>query len=727
MGSASPSEAARTAPSPYLVEIMESTATGEEIAAAVLPLGTAPSAPDVADGAAGRSVHADRRAWFRIRLNPGVNAEDAAHFALAPEDVFGQRTTIELCINGEVVPSRQSRDGSGAVCLWPTDEPAPFLELIGFAAVSFWVRPPGRFRGTLAEGADENYLYAPPVLVLLPADGTGARLQRMGEFIYQKAPIYLGGGKKAAQALAASEPVEPDAHAEDSVQVRLKRMRTTLRVYEMTQGYFHANARFKYVEADAVAPFERMRALTPETAAWIAERPDEFLPSESPTGIGEPGRWWRPKHVLVASGRRDHATAENLAVVGFLRRIVLDAQDLGARIQALIGKYERGQGEQYVSTMDAVFRARAKTLKSALEELGAMADRFERLFAVYLRMLGLAAEDAPALAALPEPCPAFASIPAYSMVYERMREWFALPPLALEREEKLLVFSEGPQLYEVYVLLRMLDGLSALGFSFLGAARFEYPTHKGLAKNAEIENTFEFEAGEGAQVLRVTLYYQPFIRGQDANLTRPENGIGLMRTTSFNFATPEKPTEASRPQHAYYTPDFLLKIEAHGRSFYVIADAKLSSAATILHKRLGELVFKYAFSIAPMRAEDTLAGLHFFCGRTPRETELDLSGLDEALRAQYFAEGRAFPVQDIAFGRGVGVLPALSICTISESGSALESEAAPADAAETIGAYEQLDPEAFLPTAAAQLFAVLDAAVDAKARARVSAAAQGLS
>lgn len=720
MGSAGPNAAAaRIAPSPYLVEIMESTATGEEIAAAVLPLGTAPSAPDVAGGAAGRSVHADRRAWFRIRLNPAVSAEEAAHFALAPENVFGQRTTIELCINGEVVPSRQSRDGSGAVCLWPTDEPAPFLELIGFAAVSFWVRPPDRFRLPGGEAGEENYLYAAPVLVLLPADGTGARLQRMGEFIYQKAPIYLGRGMKAS----APAFVGRVSEAEDSVQARLKPMRTTLRVYEMTQGYFHANARFKYVEADAVAPFERMRALTPETAAWIAERPDELLPSESPTGIGSPGRWWRPKHVLAASSRRDHAIAENLAVAGFLRRIVLDAQDLGARIRALIGKYERGQGEQYVSTMDAVFRARAKTLKAALEELGAMTERFERLFAVYLRMLGLAAEDVPALAALPEPCPAFASIPAYSMVYERMREWFALPPIALEREEKLLVFSEGPQLYEVYVLLRMLDALSSLGFAFLGAERFEYPTHKGLAKNAEIENTFAFAAGG----IGITLYYQPFIRGQDANLTRPENGIGLIRTTSFNFASPEKPTEASRPQHAYYTPDFLLKIETQGRSFYVIADAKLSSAATILHKRLGELVFKYAFSIAPIRAEDTLAGLHFFCGRTPRETELDLSGLDETMRSQYFAEGRAFLVQDIAFGRGVGVLPALSICTLSESGSCAELREPPAenesaDAAEApaASAYEQLDPEAFMPTAVSHLLAVLDAVGQVKDETRAS-------
>lgn len=715
-------ERSAAAASPYWVDILESTASGEEVVAATLPLGLSSSPPDAARGLE-RPVHADRRAWFRIRLNPSVSAEAAAAFALPPEDVFGPRTTVELHINGEVVPSRQNRDGLGAVCLWPADDPAPFMELIGFASVSFWVRPP---RSSGAVG--ENFLYAPPVLVLLPADGTGARLQRMGEFIYEKASSYLG----RPQAAAPLGPSSSDGRrqAENAVAERLRLMRAALRVYEMTQGYFHANARFKYAETNEVAPFERLRTLTPASAAWLAERPDEWIPSETAGGIFFGGCWRRPKHVLVQGGRRDHATPENIAVAGFLRRAALDAADIAGRIAALTAKYERPQGGQYVSTMDAVFRARAESLKAAHGEFAQMAEHFERLFGIYVKMLELSPEETPPLSELPPPGPAFASIPAYSMIYERMREWFELPPMALEREEKLLVFSEGPELYEVYVLLRMLDALSACGLAFEGASRWTYPTFKSLAKNTEIENTFHFRSGG----VRVTLYYQPIIRGQDASLKNPENGIGLMRTTSFNFATPEKPADVSRPQHAYYMPDYLLKAEVDGRSFYVIADAKLSSAATVLHKRLGELVFKYAFSIAPMRPEDTLAGLHFFCGRMPRETELDLDALDDESRRRYFAEGRSFLVQDIAFGRGIGILPALSLCTLSESASSMVPDASaslPAGAGRTAeqtteeegmpfgqdstpaagrtaeSAYEPLDPEAFMPTAFMHLMKAL--------------------
>lgn len=119
-------------------------------------------------------------------------------------------------------------------------------------------------------------------------------------------------------------------------------------------------------------------------------------------------------------------------------------------------------------------------------------------------------------------------------------------------------------------------------------------------------NTFTFEK-DG---IELTLWYQPVVSG---GMYAGENGLGLARTSDWSLMqNSDSPNTLRTADKPFYTPDFILRAALkhdadsadHSRAVYFVADAKFSRMQTVIASQTMSLVFRYLFSIRPIRPQD---------------------------------------------------------------------------------------------------------------------------
>lgn len=528
--------------------------------------------------------------------------------------------------------------------------------------------------------APEAVFRAEPVFLCVPERDSGY-VVKLSNLVFERAGKWFVrleknemNGKEGNDGPDGQNPdAERDSNSPSSSGSTLKRrialLERLLRTYEECAHYLRANARFRLVPQSRVDAVEKLRAVTSDTIRYVAEHPDELVPSPSGAGLRIGGRTYLPRHVLVESSAKRFDTYENRAILGVLaalgEELRADAREAAERAEKLRVREPDRPG--YVSTASPLAKDAAKRILAYAEALFGLERRTSVLFRDYRTML----PAEPLLLTLTNgrdtlrPTEVFRSIPAYRALFEAISGVQRSEKPVLENEAALITACGRSRVFELHALFRLLEGFSAAGFKLTGtclAAEHELE-RAGRRNSPDRPNRFLFEKAAGDCVAEVLVCYEPVVRLSELSESASE-GLSALNELSDGAAegveAPEAVEEASRterpegaekgeavdlderfavrlvrtsvlspadggglkvvtPEEAFFTPDFVVRVSVRSRqplksspSRWFVADAKYSTRTKTVLERTMDTAYKYLLAMSPTRPGDTLEGVWLF-------------------------------------------------------------------------------------------------------------------
>ena len=244
--------------------------------------------------------------------------------------------TATLLINGEVVPCQPVQLEDGTLRLVPSSMQKTFSDFFGLLQIDFIIAKAGL--GT-------SSLYAEPVSVMLPEGPVSQNLATMGDVIAARWTPLIGQG---------SEHLLAQQDKKDALAIREEILDDILRVYESQYAYFRSNARFKLRAESTVDGSAKLRHFSADTARFIATHPEELIEAPAGTGVQIGNRHYLPIHTLVKRNVRDHGTAENQVLLGFLTTVLRGLEREKTTVTDLLAQTDSGNN-QYVSSGRTLF------------------------------------------------------------------------------------------------------------------------------------------------------------------------------------------------------------------------------------------------------------------------------------------------------------------------------------------------------------------------------------
>ena len=514
--------------------------------------------------------------------------------------------------------------------------------------------------------APEAVFRAEPVFLCVPERDSGY-VVKLSNLVFERAGKWFVrleknemNGKEGNDGPDGQNPdAERDSNSPSSSGSTLKRrialLERLLRTYEECAHYLRANARFRLVPQSRVDAVEKLRAVTSDTIRYVAEHPDELVPSPSGAGLRIGGRTYLPRHVLVESSAKRFDTYENRAILGVLaalgEELRADAREAAERAEKLRVREPDRPG--YVSTASPLAKDAAKRILAYAEALFGLERRTSVLFRDYRTML----PAEPLLLTLTNgrdalrPTEVFRSIPAYRALFEAISGVQRSEKPVLENEAALITACGRSRVFELHALFRVLEGLSAAGFKLTGTRRAAEPEleRAGRRNSPDRPNRFLFEKAAGDCVAEVLVCYEPVVRlselsdgaaeGVEApeaveeasGTERPEGAekgeavdlderfaVRLVRTSVLSPADGGGLKVVS-PEEAFFTPDFVVRVSVRSRqplksspSRWFVADAKYSTRTKTVLERTMDTAYKYLLAISPTRPGDMLEGVWLF-------------------------------------------------------------------------------------------------------------------
>ena len=521
-----------------------------------------------------------------------------------PEGMSPGRAAYTLIVNNETVQTiGHTWLSANILSIEPYDSStgrlaAIFSQAIGFAKLE--VRVSGfEFRKTVE---------FEPVQVLLPESRESQELQLMAEAVASGYDQWLSTEKVTTEEEAPGGRIST---LDPLIANRIKRLEHLLRVFEKELPYFSSNARFELRSKKTIDAIAKLRGMSAETAAFIATHPEELRESRFGAGIRIGKRFYVPQHTLVESTRRNYDLYENRVIAGFLVALasaLKSETELVSNYAEPINRADLPQG--YISAGSVLRSSSARRLSEYAYAVSDAAERVRGLARRYAAVFGIAFK---AHSGIPKRTPVFQSIPSYRRIYEAIVRWYQLGELRLHKEELMANVLCRSRLYEVYVLVRLLDEIQRFGFSLIERYEYEYDSAMHLQSQRTLQkaaNTFVFKANSSNSV-RLTLFYEPVV---PVASKEPENGLGLVRTTSFQFKEGNQVDFSPNPSKGF-TPDYVLKLEVGDRIVWYLADAKYTTRSIAAERYLAVTALKYILGTTTSCLEDRVAGLWLMCGR----------------------------------------------------------------------------------------------------------------
>lgn len=409
-------------------------------------------------------------------------------------------------------------------------------------------KQPAAFAPFGPSSAPEAVFRAEPVFLCVPERDSGY-VVKLSNLVFERAGKWFvrlekneTNGKDAKDGSDGKDPdAERDSHSQSSsgssgstLKRRIAILERLLRTYEECAHYLRANARFRLVPQSRVDAVEKLRAVTSDTVRYVAEHPDELVPSPSGAGLRIGGRTYLPRHVLVESSTKRFDTYENRAILGVLaalgEELRADAREAAERAEKLRVREPDRPG--YVSTASPLAKDAAKRILAYAEALFGLERRRSVLFRDYRTML----PAEPLLLTLTNgrdtlrPTEVFRSIPAYRALFEAISGVQRSEKPVLENEAALLTACGRSRVFELHALFRVLEGLSAAGFKLTGTRSAAEPEleRAGRRDSSDRPNRFLFEKTAGECVAEVLVCYEPVVRLSSMSASEGLSGLNEM-------------------------------------------------------------------------------------------------------------------------------------------------------------------------------------------------------
>lgn len=373
-------------------------------------------------------------------------------------------------------------------------------------------------------------------------------------------------------------------------------------MYKNQFGFFKANARFKVEPIELIDDAKKVQILTGKSIQNMLEHPGVLRENFQMQGINIGSKYYLPEKLLMRKNVYTVDIYENQVIISFIRKIIMDLNQLQEDIEnLLIESPWTFSSDRYIPSSLLLIEKTYSKLKSAAEEIPVLVSEYEKIYALYQK--GLPATNYTMLQK-PRPSAIFLSVPQYHEFYRQIIQWFDSEIYNLKKESFMLSIDDLPELYELYILSKLIDVTKEKGFSLIGQNKFSYHIMDNSRYcNTYCNNTFIFESrGE-----TIVLYYQPVIFD---GLNNQANGIGLCRNTSLTW----EGDYIVGNQLKYYTPDYLIKYIHGTEEKYAVLDAKYSSHNSVNRYQVPPLAFKYITSLSG-RIRESIVGLYIIYGK----------------------------------------------------------------------------------------------------------------
>lgn len=523
-------------------------------------------------------VHSQFRVYQDQKYNVQIELED-----------FSDVNTYHILLNDEIV--QFNIDSSGCINIALNDNYV-FSQCYGYA----------RFQVVYFKGKQKGILESPFISVMVRKGIRNDSVSRMTEFIYNNNSILLSNRSNTAK-----DDRNGHFSTNRTIEAKLALLGRIIGVLESNYSYFKVNSRFKTVHIEKTDYFDKLQFVSSATIQYIAQHPDELRRTNANTGIVIGGHRYQPEKTLITQNTISYDISENRAILGFIERLSLDTRELRKEIQKLIcaNSYDTYEEEEYVSSTYYIYKSTIDVLRS-ME--GHVEKYIKRILAVKLAYSNVFNIDYQCLIKMPNPTAVFLSVPQYKQLFDCMNEWLKHADIGLEPQNQILGLKMMSEIYERYVLLKLIQFISNKDYKLEYADRIIYEfTRRTLYRNTLHNNEFVFVRGKEL----LTLYYQPVLFSGSND---PDNGIGLYRNNTYSADADSDSLFSGE----YYTPDYVIKYQnpEFSGARYFILDAKYSTKESVLSHQLPKLVFKYIFSISPDDLSDKIVGLYIINGQS---------------------------------------------------------------------------------------------------------------
>ena len=390
-------------------------------------------------------------------------------------------------------------------------------------------------------------------------------------------------------------------NGETSVQAKIQLLNEIVEKLKTLFPLFKNSPYSKLINKNVIAPFEKLRDITPNTMVYISTHVDELQRVNINSGIKFNNQFFQPKTTLVKSVQYTTDIYENRVIVGFILKIIVELGEMLSLVEKSllsVGQCRKING--YIESKYFIYQRSRIALEKYRTDIIKLQSEFNVIYFSYQKILNTSKIQ---LTSAPEFTNVFKNIIQYRQMFEIMYKWFNSGRYNLAKEEFILSFISTSKIYEYYCLLKINSMFITNGYEFKNGYIFTYSEDK-YYKNTRYNNTFNFCKND----VNITVYFQPKIYSGISKEDR--NKIKLFRCSSFVITRTGK-----NNKKCYYTPDYLIKINNSSGDIYYVLDAKLSQKHQVIKHQLQELIYKYLFSLSSFDQNDSIMGLLILCGK----------------------------------------------------------------------------------------------------------------
>lgn len=448
--------------------------------------------------------------------------------------------------------------------------------------------------------------------VIMKEESISKNITNMIDYIYDNCDDFLYEEHKNSKS---GVGVMPNKNI--SIDTKLALLGEIYDIYIKSYNILKHSYQTKLIPINKIGNFSELQSIKQSTINYIVNHPEELQPVNYNSGISVNKQYYEPQKTLVQSVTYSSDIYENQVIVGFLKTIIKDLEEIKLTVEKQRNRnaspYKRNG---YIDSAYYIYTRNIKMLDEYAVMLNEWLANMQKLFIEYKKILNVS--DLYVMEP-PKYTNIFRRIMPYNIIFEKILKWFSSGNYDLLKSDLLLSFMSISKIYEYYCLLKINRSLEKCGYSLISEFPFKY-TENRYYRNTRYNNTFKFSK----DTFNITVYYQPVIYGKTKGRGRP-NDISIFRNTTISIKEPNALNlmeECKAQQGNSYTPDYLIKISRDNITNYYILDAKHSSPDNVKRYQLPYLVFKYLFSISSLSSDNNICGMCILCGKT-RENSLE--------------------------------------------------------------------------------------------------------
>lgn len=472
------------------------------------------------------------------------------------------------------------------------DKSRIFIDTFGFVQLSLSVT---------YDDNSTNVYYSEFLNVMIKDGFSNQSIRKMADYIYDNQEKLLLDDK-----MKALDNANLKESSNKTLESQLKIIKTIILLYKENYRYFKNNSKFKLISNNRVDDFEKLKAVNDKTIKYIVQNPNELYLSANSTGIKIDKKYYFPRKTLINDNKQSVELYENQVILSFLDSMVNNINsiqnDIKSKLDIIDGINLQENG--YMISAYMIYGATEKKLRDFLTEITICKNEIIELYKMYHTIFSFKPIE---INDVPKPTHTFLTVKQYNSIFQVIKEWYTFGIYNMERENFLIPFLANNQLYEYFVLLKLLNFLEYKGYFFLKKDRYPYKPNAKNYQNTKYCNTFYYQLRDK----KITLYYQPVIYLKPNSQS---NNINILRNTKISMNN-DREIEGN-----HYLPDFIIKVQTNDENKYLIADAKYSNQNSVKSFYFTNLAYKYIFSLTALSDKDTIMGLCAINGKSDTET-----------------------------------------------------------------------------------------------------------